>query len=203
MLTAVNKLASKQATPTKNVVAAAQRLLQYAARFPNATIQLRPSNMQLMCHSDASYLSELNSRSRAGGILFLGDAPNGAIDCISSIIGTVVASAAEAEYAALFTVGKEAVTARATLTDLGYAQHATLIICDNQCAVGIANRAVKQKQSKAIAMRYHWLRDRVDMNEIRVEWQPGCDNLADFFTKTHPVHHHLSQRTAYVEDKPD
>jgi hypothetical protein len=161
--------------------------------------------MQLICHSDASYLSEQNSRSRAGGILFLGDPQsthglNGAIDCISVIIGTVVASAAEAEYAALFLVGREAVSASATLSDLGYPQEATLIICDNQCAVGIANRAVKQKQSKAIAMRYHWLRDRVAQKELRVEWQPGRDNLADFFTKTHPVHHHLSKREDYVTD---
>jgi hypothetical protein len=158
-----------------------------------------------MCHSDASYLSEQNSRSRAGGILFLGDPDftnglNGAIDCISVIISTVVASAAEAEYAALFVVGKEAVSASATLSDLGYPQAATLIICDNQCAVGIVNRTVKQKQSKAIAVRYHWIRDRVDLDELRVEWRAGKDNLADYFTKTHPVHHHLSQRQIYVRD---
>jgi hypothetical protein len=47
MLTAVNKLASKQANPTESVVAASERLMQYASRFPDATIQLRPSNMQL------------------------------------------------------------------------------------------------------------------------------------------------------------
>jgi hypothetical protein len=209
MLTAVNKLASQQAHPTEHVVAASHRLLQYAARFPSATVTIRPSNMQLMCHSDASYLSEANSRSRAGGVLFLGthdpgtaDRPNGSIDCFSVIIPTVVASAAEAEYAALFLAGREAVSARATLTDLGYSQIAPTIICDNQCAVGIANKAVKQKQSKAIAMRYHWIRDRVASGDLNVTWHPGTTNLADFFTKTHPVHHHLRERCRYVEDDP-
>jgi hypothetical protein len=72
MLTAVTKLAIKQANPTKAVVEASVRLMQYAARFPDATIEFRPSNMQLGCHSDASYLSEANSRSRAGVILFSG-----------------------------------------------------------------------------------------------------------------------------------
>ena len=100
----------------------------------------------------------------------------------------------------LHIVGREAVSASTTLRDLGYPQEATLIVCDNQCAVGIANRTVKQKQSKAIAMRYHWIRDRVELDELRVEWRPGQDNLADFFTKTHPVHHHLSQRKLYVHD---
>jgi hypothetical protein len=206
MLTTVNKLASKQANPTEDVVAAAHRLMQYAARFPNASVEIRPSNMQLMCHSDASYLSEANSRSRAGGFLFLGDPDmihglNGAIDCISVIIKNVVASAAEAEYAALFIVGQEAVAAAATLKDLGYPQQATLIICDNQCAVGIANRTVKQKQSKSIAMKMHWTRDRVDLDELRVEWRPGSENLADYFTKIHPVHHHLAQRQTYIRDQ--
>lgn len=207
MLTAVNKLASKQANPTEAVVEASVRLMQYASRFPDATTEFRPSNMQLGCHSDASYLSEANSRSRAGGILFLGDPDvnngiNGVIDYFSVIISTVVASAFEAEYAALFLAGREAVAASATLTDLGYPQKATLIICDNQCAVGIANRTVKQKRSKAVAMRYHWIRDRVELQELRVDWKPGSENLADYFTKTHPVHHHLEQRQVYVKDPP-
>jgi hypothetical protein len=63
---------------------------------------------------------------------------------VSVIIKNVVASASEAEYAALFIVGQEAVAATHTLEDLGYPQEATLIICDNECAVGIANRTVKQ-----------------------------------------------------------
>ena len=203
MLCAVNKLASKQANPNKESIADSMRLLQYAKAHPEATIRYRPSSMQLMCHSDASYLSEAQSRSRAGGILFLGDpdlhhGPNGAIDCLSIIISTVVASAAEAEYAALFIVGQEAASARNTLLDLGFKQTATLIICDNQCAVGIATRSVKQKRSKAIAVRYHWIRDRVDQGEFMVTWEPGKTNLADFFTKNHPVHHHQAMRSKYL-----
>ena len=39
----------------------------------NATMRVRASNMKLVCHSDGSYLSESEARSRAGGMLFLGD----------------------------------------------------------------------------------------------------------------------------------
>jgi len=207
MLCAINKLASKQAEPTIDTLAQAERVLQYAARFPNASIIIRASDMQLRCHSDASYLSEARSRSRAGGILFVGaidkvHGVNGAIDYLSCIISTVVASAAEAEYAALFLVGREATSVSNILTDLGHQQKATLIICDNACAVGIANRAVKQKQSKAINMRYHWIRDQVDLDLFTIEWEPGVDNLADYFTKNHPVHHHQKMRKVYVHDTP-
>jgi hypothetical protein len=208
MLCSVNKLASKQAAPTADTASQADRILQYAARFPNANIVIHASDMQLRCHSDASYLSEAHSRSRAGGILFLGSIDpvhgvNGAIDYLSCIISTVVSSATEAEYAALFLVGREATSASHTLIDLGHPQQATLIICDNKCAVGIANRAVKQKRSKSINMRYHWIRDQVELDTFIIEWQPGAVNLADYFTKNHPVHHHQSMRNVYVQDKPD
>ena len=104
-----------------------------------------------------SYLSEVNSRSRAGGILYLGDADtrtttgvHGAIDYLSCIISTVVSSAAEAEYVALFS-GRPRSNLR-------------------QSDVGIANRSVKQKRSKAINMRYHWIRDQVDLEAVIIEY---------------------------------
>ena len=144
----------------------ADRILQYAVKHPNATIILKASGMQFKYY--ASYLSEANSRSRAGGILFLGDAytTNGAyraIDYLSCIDNTFVASAAEAECAALFLVGREAICANQTHTDLGFPQQATLIICDNQCAIGIANESVKQKRSKSINMQYYWIRHQVNL----------------------------------------
>ena len=68
--------------------------------------------------------------------------------------------------------------------------------------MGIANRSVKQKRSKAINMRYHWIRDQVDLEAVTIEWQPGAVNLADFFTKNHPTKHHSAMRNIFVHDKP-
>jgi hypothetical protein len=157
MLCAINELASSQVAPSPATLAQVDRILHYAVKHPNATIILKASDVQLKYYSDASYLSEANSRSRAGGILFLGDAYTtngayGATDYLSCNDNTFVASAAEAEYAALFLVGREPICANQTHTDLGFPQQATLIISANQCAVGIANRSVQQKRSKSIIM---------------------------------------------------
>jgi len=208
MLCAVNKLASRQASPTGAVLRDAIQLLHYAATWPDATIVFRPSDMQLAIHSDASYLSESESRSRAAGYFFLTDrnkrgdpdATNGAIDCTSTIIKSVVGSAAEAEYAAMYLAGTAAEALRNTLEDLGHPQGATSIISDNACAVGIANRTVKQRRSKAIDMRFHWIRDRVDQGHFEITWAAGTRNKADFFTKSHPTSHHLAMRSLYVEN---
>jgi hypothetical protein len=124
---------------------------------------------------------------------------NAAIDQFSTIIDVKVSSAAEAEYAALFYTAKECEPLRTTLEELGYQQPPTLIICDNQCAVSIAYDTVKQKRSKAIDMRFHWIRDRIRQKHFKVEWKPGLNNLADFFTKAHSCKHHLAVRHIYLD----
>ena len=202
MLTAVNKISMEQAKPTVATLKAIDRLLSYAARYPNATVVFKPSNMQLCGQSDASYISETGARSRAGGILHFGlnrdGSVNGAIDYMSCVIHTVCSSVAEAEYAALFLLGREATSARNILMDLGYPQDTTTLICDNECAVGLATDSVKQKRSKAIDMRYHWIRDQVRQGKFKVKWEQGASNLADYFTKAHPVHHYVTMRHLYV-----
>jgi hypothetical protein len=167
--------------------------------------------MNLVIHSDASYLSETKARSRAGGFHYLSRHPsydngliNGPIDIISSIIPTVVSAASEAEYAAQFINKQTGEGIRNILSDLGYPQDTTEIIADNTTACGIVNRQTKIRRSKAIDMRYHWIRDRVDQGHFKVIWQPGGSNIADYFTKTHPAKHYTDMRHIFVDESlPD
>jgi hypothetical protein len=134
--------------------------------------------MTLHIHLDASYQSESHSRSLLGGYFFLSsNSPahtttidpntpqpiNGNIHVPCSILKVVVSSAAEAELGALFHNGKDDAWLRTTLTDMGHPQHPTPIQTDNSCASGIANGTVKQRRSKAIDMRFYWIRDRVNL----------------------------------------
>jgi hypothetical protein len=112
---------------------------------------------------------------------------NGAILTISQIIESVVASACEAEYASLFKIAQSAEILRSTLADMGYIRKPTKLLCDNTCALGIATSTAKQKRSKAINMRFHWIRDRVKEGHFDLIWMSGQDNIADFFTKNLPV----------------
>ena len=118
-------------------------------------MRVRASNMKLICHSDGSYLSESEARSRAGGIIFLGDckddeAPNAPVCFLSGFIKTVVSSATATEYAAAFIVAEVAISLIQTLTDLGYPQSQTKIFCDNLCSVGLANNTFNLKRTKTI-----------------------------------------------------
>jgi hypothetical protein len=124
ILVALGTLASAQTKATTSTMHAANQLMDYLATHPSATIRYQASAMILAMHSDASYLSETESRSRAGGIAFLSSAGisptlNGAIHVHSSIMKMVLASAAEAEVGALFFNAQEACSLRQILLDLG------------------------------------------------------------------------------------
>ena len=71
---------------------------------------------------------------------------------------------------------------------------------DNLTASKAANKSIRIRRLQSTAMRYHWIQDRIAAGQFKVLWGAGVENLADFFTKTHPVHHHKSARRSYVHD---
>jgi hypothetical protein len=219
MLVALGTLASAQSQGTKATALAITQLLNYCATHPDATVRYHASDMHLHIHSDASYLSERQARSRAGGLFFLSDKPatyaaaltapdpnskppplNGAIHVHSSIMDAVLSSATEAETGALFNTAKDAAPLRVTLTEMGHPQPATPIQTDNACAAGIVNDTVKQRRSRAMDMRFYWIKDRVAQGQYIVHWRRGADNLADYFTKHHSPSHHRLMRSRYLLD---
>ena len=198
ILTAVNALQTELPDRKASINPKLNRLLGYLLKYPNNALVYKPSGMVYHCASDVSYLSVTRARSRAGGHGFFGypNAPtflNGPVCAMSKVLDVVVSSAAEGEYGAAYLIAREAVYIRACATAMGYPQHnATILLCDNSTAVGLANDNVKIAKTKAIDMRYHWLRDRVRQGQFRVEWVPKNKNIADFFTKALPVHVHRS-----------
>jgi len=206
MLMPVNRLASRQANPTEQVESEVKHLLQYAASYPVAITTFQASDMKLRIYSDASYNSEEIARSRAGGhhdLIKEGTDPyleplNGAILALSSLINCIVASAAEAEYAALFLNAQAGTIIRTTLDDLGCPQGPTPIFTDNQVAEGIANDKITLQKSKSMDMRFHWIRDRVRQHQFTVTWKKGSENVADYFTKVHPPAHYRMMRALFV-----
>ena len=125
-------------------------------------------------------------------------APNGPLLSTTAIMKVVVSSAAEAEIGALFDNCKKATILRTTLSEMGWPQPATPMQTDNSTASGIANSTIKQQRSRAIDMRFYWVRDRVQQGQFDIFWAPGSTNLADYFTKHHPAKHHQIMRPIYL-----
>jgi len=71
-----------------------------------------------------------------------------------------MSSAAEAELGAIYIMAREAVYIRHILKEMGHRQPATPIQTDNSTAEGVINSKITPKRTKAMDMRFYWLRDR-------------------------------------------
>jgi hypothetical protein len=81
---------------------------------------------------------------------------------------------------------------------MGHPQPKTPIQTDNSTAEGVINNKIQLKRTKAMDMRFHWLRDCEAQDQLRIYWRPGKTNLADYFTKHHSPAHHISVRTQFL-----
>jgi Reverse transcriptase (RNA-dependent DNA polymerase) len=204
----LSTLASQQTHGTKLTEADANKLLNYCATHPDATIRYYPSDMILKVHSDASYNSEPKARSRAGGHFYMGnrdtndDTTQGTVLATTAIMNSVLASASEAEIVALFENTRKATILRTTIEEMVYPQPPTPVQTDNSTACGIANDNIKQQRSRAIDMRFYWIHDRVQQQQFNIYWAPGKRNLADYYTKNHSAAHHQQMRSLYLHATP-
>ena len=203
LLVPISAIASQSAKPTQDTLAHTRQLLDYLATQEEAVLTYQRSDMVLAVHSDASYLSEPNACSRAGGHFFLShneEIPrnNGAILNIAHIIKNVMSSATEAELAALYIMAREAVYIRIILEEMGHKQPPTPMQTDNAMADAVINGKVQPKRTKAMDMRFHWLRDRECQKQFKFYWRPGKTNYADYWTKHHSATHHVNVRKEFI-----
>lgn len=59
----------------------------------------------------------------------------------------------------------------------------TTIYVDKQRAMKLAENPGFQKKSKRIAIKYHYTRDLIKEKEIRLEYKPTAEMIADGLTK--------------------
>eukprot|EP00804_Cyclotella_cryptica_P012915 CCRYP_002273-RA/>CCRYP_002273-RA protein AED:0.38 eAED:0.38 QI:0/0/0/1/0/0/3/0/465 len=188
MLTALSSLATQQANPTQTTLQRIHRFLDYAMTHQNAVVTYRASKMILAAHSDASYLSETKARSRAGGHFFLTER--------TRYPGTMQLR----QNSVPSTSMHEAIPIRHLLTELGHAQPPTPIQIDNSTALGVVTNTIQPKRTKAMDMRFHWLRCRTNQKQFCTYWRAGATNLADYVTKHHAPMHHRTVRALYLTD---
>jgi hypothetical protein len=203
LLCPISAIAAQLSKPTTDTMQQTLQLLDYLATQEEAVLPYHASNMVLAVHSDASYLSEPKARSRAGGYFFLSSDTtilpnNGAVLNIAHIIKNVMSSATEAELARLYIMVRKAVYIRIILEELGHKQPPRPIQTDNAMADAVINGKIQPKQTKAMDMQFHWLRDCECQQQFRIYWRPGKMNYANYWTKHHPESHHRNMRKEFL-----
>jgi hypothetical protein len=97
---------------------------------------------------------------------------------------TVALSSAEAEYIAASEASREVIWLRQLMHQIRMQQRVgTTLLCDNETAIGIAQRSTSSARMKHIDIRHHFVRDHLVKGDIQIEWISTQDQEADIFTK--------------------
>ena len=133
MLMGLNTIATQQDHAKARTGTFVTNILNFCATYTDAVLTFDASDTILHIHTDASFLLEPKAKSQAGGYFYLSDFPadptkamhNSPIHVLCQILRNILASASEAELAAIFKNAQMGDIIRATLWDLGHIQHPT------------------------------------------------------------------------------
>jgi hypothetical protein len=183
---AVGVLAKFNSCPTSTHMTAAKRVLRYlkGTMHLGLVFAKKTNDKQMIGYTDADYASDADRHSKSG-VVFMNT--GGPISWSSKKQSTIALSTTESEYIALFEGVVECVWLRQLLSDIGHSNpHPTTINVDNQSAIAVANNRKTSKRTKHLDIKYHYIREKIDGNDVSTVYVPSDKNIADIFTKPLP-----------------
>lgn len=173
--------------------AAAKRVMRYLQGSKQLGIKYHQGEVKLVGYADADWASDKDTRRSTTGYLFkLGSST---ISWGCRLQPTVALSTSEAEYMSASAAVQEAMYLRQLLKDLKYNQEsATIIWEDNRGCIDLSENPVHHKRSKHIDIRYHYIREHVVANDIKLTYINSQEQLADLLTKPLPRQRTLELR---------
>ena len=103
----------------------------------------------------------------------------------SKLQDVVALSSTEAEYMAICHAMQEGLYLRMLQQEMGANPEngGTLLLVDNQSSIKLAKNPVFHKRSKHIAIRFHFIREKVESEEFNLEFVRTLAMAADQLTK--------------------
>lgn len=165
---------------------AAKRIIRYLRGTVELGIFYRRSesiNMKLMAFTDCDYASDLDDRRSTSGYSFL--MSSGAISWASKKQPIVALSTTEAEYIVAAFCACQCVWIRRILEKIGAEENTvTVINCDNSSTIQLSKYPVLHGKSKHIEVRFHYLRELVNGEIVKLKYCETENQVADIFTKS-------------------
>ena len=178
---AVNLLSRYVSNPGRNHWNAVKHLIRYLIGTQHYGLTISGTAGQIYGYADANWGGNIDTRrSTTGFIFFLGSTP---ISWCSKTQKTVALSSCEAEYMALAAAVSEALWLLSILHGFGINQKSMIIYEDNQGCIELSKTTKHHGRSKHIDMRYHFIREQIYNNIIKVIYCQSKEMIADLFTK--------------------
>ncbi|KAJ9551848.1 hypothetical protein OSB04_015893 [Centaurea solstitialis] len=136
---------------------------------------------ELQAYTDADYGGcNMDRKSTSGHLQFLG---NKLVSWASKKQQCVSTSTAESEYVAAASCCSQVLWMQSQLRDYGLEYKKIPIYCDSKSAIAISANPVQHSKTKHIDIRYHFLKDNVEKENIEMYFVNTEYQLADLFTK--------------------
>ncbi|GJT32828.1 putative retrotransposon protein [Tanacetum coccineum] len=162
--------------------------------------------LRVSCYTKAGYLTDADDMKSQTGYVFVLN--GGVVGWKSTKQSIFTTSSTDAEYIAVFDASKEAVWIQKFISGLSVVptiEEPINMYCDNTGAIKIVKDHGVTKGARHFRAKVHYLRETIEMGDVRIENVDTYDNLADPFTKalTFPKHSELTKKIGMIPARTD
>ena len=192
---AVGMMTRHCSAPTKEHWEAGKQILRYLTGTQNLGLLYTDTKYQKAYgYSDADYAGDKDGRKSISAHVFIyGGA---AISWHSKLQATVATSTCEAEFVAGAAAVKEALFITKVFAEITGTWKAIMVLCDNQSAMKVLQTPEfgAQNRLKHVDIAFHFARNRVARQDVRIAYISTTKMVADALTKQLPGPGHCGHR---------
>jgi len=173
------------ANPNEEHVQKALYIIRYVNTTLSTKIVYNGNNKEgFLAFADADWAADkITRRSVSGYIITLA---GGTISWVSRKQKGVSLSSTEAEYKSMSDASRQIVWIEGLMNELHFPIKTIYLCCDNQGAMFLASNPAQEHRSKHIDVNFHYIRECVENEKVKLTYVPTNDQVADIMTKNLP-----------------
>eukprot|EP00253_Pinus_taeda_P028674 PITA_28674 len=197
----VGRVGRFQANSKETHLQAVKRIFKYLQGTQNYGLWYpRDTDLTLHAYLDADWAGSMDDRkSTSGGAFFMGSK---LVPWFNKKQSSIALSTSEAEYVAPASCYTKLLWMMQTFQDIQITCTRPIsIFCDNTRAISISKNPVMHSKTKHIPIKYHFLREQLLEQKVKLEYVPSKEQVADILNKPPPreTFEYLRQKLGVVD----